>query len=241
MMSAVISGNLPALLIVVPLIGAPLCLLLRRRDLVLYTWGNASQIDRVRGVVAIKPSGIPYEKLTPDDMVVVDLDGRTVEGQFRPSSDTRTHLHLYRVFNSAGGITHTHSTYATAWAQAQQTIPCLGTTHADYAYGSIPCTAVMRDDQIARDYEQETGVQISDAFTGRDPSDTPMVIVAGHAPFTWGKDAAQSVYHAAVLEEIARMAYLTRAINPSIGSLKQSIVDKHFLRKHGKSAYYGQD
>ena len=213
---------------------------LHRRGLVLYTWGNVSQIDRERGVFAIKPSGVAYEKLQPDDMVVVDLDNTIVEGDLKPSSDTRTHTHLYRHFEAIGGITHTHSTYATAWAQAQLPIPCFGTTHADYAYGEIPCTAVMRNEQIERDYEEETGVQITEAFADRNPRETPMVIVAGHAPFTWGKDAAESVYHAVVLEEIARMAFLTRTIDPDRGPLKQEIVDKHYLRKHGKDAYYGQ-
>jgi L-ribulose-5-phosphate 4-epimerase len=213
---------------------------LNARGLVLYTWGNVSQLDRDRGVLAIKPSGVPYARLSADDMVVVDLDNRVVEGRLKPSSDTRTHTHLYRHFEAIGGVTHTHSTYATAWAQAQQPIPCFGTTHADYAYGAIPCTALLTDAQIGRDYEEETGVQITDAFAGRNPMETPMVVVAGHAPFAWGRDAAESVYHAVVLEEIARMAYLTKAIDPSRGPLKQSIVDKHYLRKHGKDAYYGQ-
>jgi len=213
---------------------------LHARGLVLYTWGNVSQLDQARGVLAIKPSGVPYERLTADDMVVVDLDNRRVEGKLNPSSDTRTHTHLYRHFPSIGGVTHTHSTYATAWAQAQQDIPCFGTTHADYAYGPIPCTRLMSDAQIERDYEEETGVQITDAFADRNPLEVPMVIVAGHAPFTWGKDAAQSVYHAVVLEEIARMAILTITIDPGRGPLKQEIVDKHHLRKHGKNAYYGQ-
>lgn len=213
---------------------------LHRRGLVLYTWGNVSQLDRDRGVLAIKPSGVPYETLAPDDMVVVDLDNERVEGKLNPSSDTRTHTHLYRHFPDIGGVTHTHSTYATAWAQAQQPIPCFGTTHADYAYGEIPCTAVMRNEQIERDYEEETGVQITEAFEGRNPVETPMVIVAGHAPFAWGRDAAESVYHAVVLEEIARMAILTKTIDPSRGPLKQEIVDKHYLRKHGKDSYYGQ-
>lgn len=213
---------------------------LHQRGLVLYTWGNVSQLDRDRGVFAIKPSGVPYERLTADDMVVVDLDNNKVEGDLKPSSDTRTHTHLYRHFDGIGGITHTHSTYATAWAQAQLEIPCYGTTHADYAYGAVPCTAVMTDEQVSRDYEEETGVQITEAFADRSPTETPMVIVAGHAPFAWGKDAADSVYHAVVLEEIARMAFLTKTINPSQGPLKQQIVDKHYLRKHGKDAYYGQ-
>lgn len=214
---------------------------LNTRGLVLYTWGNVSQVDRERGVIAIKPSGVPYERLTPDDIVVLDLDNNRVEGKLNPSSDTRTHTHLYRNFQEIGGVTHTHSTYATAWAQAQSDIPCFGTTHADYAYGAIPCTAVMTNEQIQRDYEEETGRQITDAFKDRNPKETPMVIVAGHAPFTWGKNAAESVYHAVVLEEIARMAYLTQAIDPSRGPLKQEIMDKHYQRKHGKTAYYGQN
>lgn len=213
---------------------------LHHRGLVLYTWGNVSQLDRDGGVFAIKPSGVPYGQLTADDMVVVDLDNRTVEGRLKPSSDTRTHTHLYRHFDAIGGVTHTHSTYATAWAQAQKDIPCFGTTHADYAYGPIPCTSVMRNDQINRDYEEETGVQITDVYANRNPLETPMVVVAGHAPFTWGKDAAEAVYHAAVLEEIARMALLTLTVNPAASPLKQEILDKHYLRKHGKEAYYGQ-
>jgi L-ribulose-5-phosphate 4-epimerase len=214
---------------------------LNRRGLVLYTWGNVSQIDRGRGVFAIKPSGVPYDKLAAADMVVVDMDNRTVEGKLKPSSDTRTHTHLYLHFEAIGGITHTHSTPATAWAQAQQGIPCFGTTHADYAYGDIPCTALMNNEQIERDYEEETGVQITDVFKKRNPLETPMVIVAGHAPFTWGKDAAEAVYHAVVLEEIARMAILSKTIRPSLAPLKQEIVDKHYRRKHGKNAYYGQN
>jgi L-ribulose-5-phosphate 4-epimerase len=213
---------------------------LHKRNLVVYTWGNVSQIDRDKGVVAIKPSGVAYEVMTPDDIVIVDLDNRIVEGKLRPSSDTKTHTYLYRHFDSIGGVTHTHSTYATAWAQTQQPIPCYGTTHADYAYGEIPCTAVMSDEQIERDYEEETGVQITDCFANRNPREVPMVIVAGHAPFTWGKNAAEAVYHAVVLEEIARMAYLTKTLAPETKPLKQGIVDKHYLRKHGKNAYYGQ-
>ncbi|WP_024462379.1 L-ribulose-5-phosphate 4-epimerase AraD [Marinimicrobium sp. LS-A18] len=214
---------------------------LHHRKLVVYTWGNVSQIDRDKGVVAIKPSGVAYEDMKVDDIVVVDLDNNVVEGKMRPSSDTKTHTHLYRHFESVGGVTHTHSTYATAWAQAQQPIPCYGTTHADYAYGDIPVTAVMSDEQIKRDYEEETGVQITDCFKDRSPVETPMCIIAGHAPFTWGKDAAQSVYHAVVLEEMAKMAYLTRTLRPDVQPLKQAIIDKHYLRKHGKNAYYGQN
>lgn len=214
---------------------------LHHRNLVVYTWGNVSQVDRDRGVVAIKPSGVAYEDMQVDDIVVVDLENKVVEGKMRPSSDTKTHTHLYRHFDSIGGVTHTHSTYATAWAQAQESIPCLGTTHADYAYGAIPCTAVMSDAQIERDYEEETGVQITDCFKDKNPVETPMVIIAGHAPFTWGKSAAQSVYHAVILEEIAKMAYLTRTLKQDVQPLKQGILNKHYLRKHGKDAYYGQN
>ncbi|MBN1377822.1 MAG: L-ribulose-5-phosphate 4-epimerase [Gammaproteobacteria bacterium] len=213
---------------------------LQLRNLVIYTFGNVSQLDRDKGVFAIKPSGVSYDQLTVDDMVLVDLENNIVDGKLRPSSDTKTHTHLYRRFDSIGGITHTHSTYATAWAQAQTAIPCLGTTHADFSYGEIPCTAIMTDEQITRDYEEETGVQITECFKNKNPDEIPMVIVAGHAPFTWGKDAAQSVYHAVVLEEIAKIAYLTKTINQDIQPLKQSIIDKHYLRKHGKNAYYGQ-
>jgi len=213
---------------------------LQRRNLVVYTWGNVSQIDRARGVIAIKPSGVSYAVMKPEDIVIVDLENTIVEGNMRPSSDTKTHTHLYRHFESIGGVTHTHSTYATAWAQTQQAIPCYGTTHADYAYGEIPCTAVMSDEQIARDYEEETGVQITDCFKARNPNEVPMVIVAGHAPFTWGKNGADAVYHAVILEEIARMAYLTKTLQQDTPPLKQGIVDKHYLRKHGKNAYYGQ-
>lgn len=214
---------------------------LQKRNLVVYTFGNVSQVDRSKGVIAIKPSGVSYDQLAVDDIVVVDLENTIVEGKMRPSSDTKTHTHLYRNFESIGGVTHTHSTYATAWAQAQLAIPCLGTTHADFVYGEIPCTAVMTDEQIKRDYEEETGVQITDCFKERSPDEAPMVIVAGHAPFTWGKDAAKSVYHAVLLEEIARMAYLTKTLHQGVGPLKQAIIDKHYLRKHGKNAYYGQN
>jgi L-ribulose-5-phosphate 4-epimerase len=213
---------------------------LNRRNLVVYTWGNVSQIDRSKGVIAIKPSGVSYEVMTAEDIVIVDLENKIVEGKMRPSSDTKTHTHLYRHFETIGGVTHTHSTYATAWAQTQQAIPCYGTTHADYAYGEIPCTAVMTDEQIERDYEEETGVQITDCFKDRSPIEVPMVIVAGHAPFTWGKNGADAVYHAVILEEIARMAYLTKTLQQNTPPLKQGIVDKHYLRKHGKNAYYGQ-
>ncbi|TKB43831.1 L-ribulose-5-phosphate 4-epimerase [Thalassotalea mangrovi] len=213
---------------------------LQHRNLVTYTFGNVSQIDRDRAVVAIKPSGVPYEALKAEDIVIVDLENKVVDGKFNPSSDTKTHTYLYRQWSDIGGITHTHSTYATAWAQAQLAIPCLGTTQADYVFGEIPCAPVMTDARINGDYEEETGAQIVDCFAGRDPNESPMVIVAGHAPFTWGKDAAKSVYHAVLLEEIAKMAYLTKTLNPAISPLKQGLVDKHYLRKNGKNAYYGQ-
>jgi L-ribulose-5-phosphate 4-epimerase len=213
---------------------------LQTRNLVVYTFGNVSQIDRDAGVIAIKPSGVSYADMQVDDMVIVDLDNKIVEGSMRPSSDTKTHTHLYRHFADIGGVTHTHSTYATAWAQAKLSIPCLGTTHADFVFGEIPCTAEMSDEQISRDYEEETGVQITDCFKQRSPNEAPMVIVAGHAPFTWGKDAAKSVYHAVILEEIAKMAYLTRTLNPTGSLLSSAILNKHYQRKHGSGAYYGQ-
>jgi len=213
---------------------------LQKRGLVIYTFGNVSQIDRAKGVIAIKPSGVAYEQMSADDMVIVDLDNNIVEGSLRPSSDTKTHTHLYRHFADIGGVTHTHSTYATAWAQAKLPIPCLGTTHADFVYGEVPCTAEMSLEQVQRDYEEETGVQIIRCFAELDPNAAPMVVVAGHAPFTWGKDAAKSVYHAVILEEIARMAYLTRTLAPQGDVLARAVMDKHYFRKHGKNAYYGQ-
>jgi L-ribulose-5-phosphate 4-epimerase len=213
---------------------------LQTRKLVLYTFGNVSQIDRDKGVIAIKPSGVSYDAMRPEDMVVVDLENNIVEGTMRPSSDTKTHVHLYNHFPTIGGVTHTHSTYATAWAQAKRSIPCYGTTHADFVYGEVPCTYVMTDEQVERDYEEETGVQITDRFKDLDPDSVPMVLVAGHAPFTWGKDAAKSVYHAVILEELARMAQLTESIAHKAESLKQAILDKHYFRKHGANAYYGQ-
>ena len=215
---------------------------LERRGLVIYTFGNVSQIDRNLGVIAIKPSGVDYAKMKSEDMVIVDLDNHIIEGTYRPSSDTKTHTHLYKNFQSIGGITHTHSTYATAWAQAQQHIPCYGTTHADYVNGEIPCTAVMSDEQIQLDYEEQTGVQITTTLQGKNPMEIPMILVAGHAPFTWGINASESVVYSVILEELAKMAYLTRQLNPISAQkcLKQSLLDKHFQRKHGPKAYYGQ-
>jgi len=211
-----------------------------RRGLALYTFGNVSAFDPGAGVLAIKPSGVPYEELTPDAMVVVDLEGAVVEGTRRPSSDTRTHLVLYRHFRGIGGIAHTHSTYATGWAQARSPIPIYGTTHADHLAEAVPCTDVMSDAAVEGDYETETGHQILACFRDRDPLHTPMVLVAGHGPFTWGDTAQAAVYHAAVLEELATMAFVTRLVAPGAPVLPERIVRKHFERKHGKDAYYGQ-
>ncbi len=211
-----------------------------RRGLAIYTFGNVSALDVERGVFAIKPSGVAYESLTAADMVVVDLDGNVVDSALRPSSDTKTHAALYRAFRGIGGIVHTHSTYATAWAQAGMPIPIYGTTHADHLAEDVPCTALMTADAVRGDYEAETGAQIIDCFRTRDPRKTPMVLVAGHAPFTWGKTAEKAVYHAVVLEELAKMAFITRTLDPHAGPLPHYMVQKHFERKHGKSAYYGQ-
>lgn len=210
------------------------------RGLVLYTFGNVSAVDRDRGVLAIKPSGVPYDVLKPEDMVVLDLDNRVVDGSLNPSSDTRTHSLLYRAFSEIGGVVHTHSTYATAWAQAQRAIPIYGTTHADHLAGDVPCTEIMEDAAIERDYEEETGNQILYAFKKLNYKEVQMVLVAGHGPFTWGDSAAKAVYNAVVLEELARMACLTERINPDANRLKQSLIDKHYDRKHGKNATYGQ-
>ena len=211
-----------------------------RRGLAIYTFGNVSAFDAGRAVFAIKPSGVAYESLTAADMVVVDLDAKVVEGTLRPSSDTRTHAALYRSFQGVGGIVHTHSTYATAWAQACMPIPLYGTTHADHLAEDVPCTAVMTAEAVRGDYEAETGAQIIDCFRTRDPRQTPMVLVAGHAPFTWGATADKAVYHAVVLEELAKMASITRALDPHAARLPDYLVRKHFERKHGKGAYYGQ-
>lgn len=216
---------------------------LPRRNLVTFTWGNVSGIDREKGLVVIKPSGVEYDELKPEDLVVVDLyTGETVEGVLRPSSDTKTHLELYKAFPQLGGIVHTHSPYAVAWAQAGEDIPCYGTTHADYFYGSIPCARHLSHEELDEDYEKGTGTVIIETFRNRgiDPVAAPGVICHSHGPFTWGKDPAQAVYHAVVLEEVAKMALLTRQVDPNAAPAPQRIQDKHYTRKHGPNAYYGQ-
>lgn len=211
-----------------------------RRGLAIYTFGNVSAFDAARGVFAIKPSGVAYENLTAADMVVLSIDANIVEGHLRPSSDTKTHAALYRAFPGIGGIVHTHSTYASAWAQACLPIPLLGTTHADHLEEDVPCTELMTAEAVEGDYEAETGSQIIDCFLTRDPLRTPMVLVAGHGPFAWGKTADKAVYHAVVLEELAKTALITLTLDPRASRLPEHLVRKHFERKHGKSAYYGQ-
>lgn len=215
---------------------------LTRKGLVTYTWGNASGIDRETGYFVIKPSGVEYEKLTPDDMVVMDLNGDKIEGDYRPSSDTATHLELYRRYPEIGGIVHTHSAEATAWAQAGRSIPLYGTTHADYFYGAIPCARNLTPQEIAGAYEKNTGLVIIETFEkmGLNPVHTPGVLCKNHGPFTWGKDAAEAVYNAVVLEEVAKMATRTEMINPKVQTAPDCLKDKHFFRKHGENAYYGQ-
>jgi L-ribulose-5-phosphate 4-epimerase len=211
-----------------------------RRGLVLYTFGNASGIDRKEGLVAIKPSGVPYESMKPEDLVVVDLSGKTVEGNLRPSSDLPTHLILYKAFEGIGGVAHTHSRFATAWAQAAREIPCFGTTHADYFYGPIPVTRALTPKQIRDDYEVNTGHAIVRRFAKLNPLHMPGVLVAGHAPFCWGVSAAEAAHAAVIVEEIAAMATATVSANPKARAISKHLHDKHFLRKHGASAYYGQ-
>lgn len=210
--------------------------------LVLFTFGNVSAADRGMGVFAIKPSGVPYKDLSPDKMVIVDFDGKTVEGNLRPSSDTKTHAVLYKHWENIGGIVHTHSTYATAWAQSQRDIPIFGTTHADHNTVDIPCAPPMSDEMIKGDYEYETGFQIMDCLKQRGMSyeEIEMILVGNHAPFTWGKNADKAVYNSAVLEEVAKMAYLTEQIRKDAPRLKDALITKHFERKHGPDSYYGQ-
>ncbi len=215
---------------------------LPKLGLVLFTFGNVSAADRNLGVFAIKPSGVPYEELTPDSMVIVDFDGKVVKGKFLPSSDTKTHAVLYKQWENIAGIAHTHSIYATAWAQAQKDIPIFGTTHADHNRVNIPCALPMSDEMIKGDYEYETGFQITNCFKERGLSyeEVEMILVGNHAPFTWGKTAAKAVYNSAVLENIAQMALLTKQINPDAAQLKDALIKKHFERKHGPDSYYGQ-
>lgn len=212
---------------------------LTKNNLVTLTWGNVSEIDRAQGLVVIKPSGLEYEKMTPADMVVVDLNGNTVEGKWRPSSDLPTHLELYRGFESIGGVTHTHSRWATVFAQAGQPIPALGTTHADTFYGKVPCTRRLTAAEIQGDYEKATGTVLLEAFQGKDPMAIPGALVYSHGPFTWGKNAQHSVENAIVLEEVAMMAWHTLGLNAA-AALQQELADKHYFRKHGANAYYGQ-
>ena len=211
-----------------------------RRGLVLYTFGNASGIDREQGLVAIKPSGVPYEKLTADDMVISDMSGKIIGGSLKPSSDLDTHLELYRAFPAIGGVVHTHSEFATAWAQAGREIPAYGTTHADYFYGPVPLTETLTDEEAAGDYVLNTGKAIVRRFRGLDPLAMPGVLVAGHAPFAWGKDAMEAAYHAVVLESVARIAFYTATLNRDCGGISQALLDRHHFRKHGAKATYGQ-
>jgi L-ribulose-5-phosphate 4-epimerase len=213
---------------------------LNRQKLTIYSWGNVSGIDRQAGIVAIKPSGVSYDELNPDKMVLLDLDANIIEGNLRPSSDTPTHLELYRNFKTIGGVCHAHSTNATMWAQACREIPCFGTTHADYFYGPIPVTEVMKVNEIKSDYELNTGKTIVKRFAGTNPIEMPAVLVANHGPFTWGKTPADAVEAAVVLEQIAAMALGTVNINPNQSQINKALLDKHYLRKHGKNAYYGQ-
>ena len=215
---------------------------LPKRKLITYTWGNVSGIDRETGYFVIKPSGVDYDELKPEDMVVMDLEGNKIEGRYKPSSDTATHLELYKAFPKIGGIVHTHSTYAVGWAQAARSVPLYGTTHADHLAADIPCTEFMPDERIANDYETETGLQIVECFRQKhlNPDEIPMALVAGHGPFTWGTTAAKALYNAKVLEELCRMALVTEQVNPAAARLKEALIEKHYNRKHGKNAYYGQ-
>ena len=210
-----------------------------RHGLVLFTWGNVSAIDRESGLVVIKPSGVSYDDMKPEDMVVADLDGKVVEGRLNPSSDTPTHVVLYKAFPQAGGVVHTHSTYATSWAQAGLDIPNIGTTHADYFHDAVPCTPDMTESEVKGEYELETGNVIVRRFEGLNPVHTPGVLVKNHGPFTWGKDADEAVYNAVVLEQVAKMASISFGINPAL-TMNPLLIEKHFSRKHGPGAYYGQ-
>ncbi len=213
---------------------------LPRQGVVIYNFGNVSAIDRDEGIIAIKPSGVMYDVLKPEDMVILDLDGRVIEGDLKPSSDTKTHLVLYNNFPTIGGVVHTHSTYAVSWSQAARPLPVYGTTHADQTHLDIPCTDFMTDEMIQGDYEYETGMQILKAFENLSYEEVQMVLVAGHGPFTWGATPEKAVFNAVVLEALAEMAILTEQINPHVTRLKESLIQKHYQRKHGPNAYYGQ-
>lgn len=210
-----------------------------KHNLVIFTWGNVSQIDRSKGLVVIKPSGVSYDHMTARDMVVVDLDGNVVEGELNPSSDMPTHLEIYKAFVDVVGVAHTHSTYATAWAQARREIPVLGTTHADYFYGAVPCTREMTEAEVMVDYEKQTGKVIVEEFEGRNPMHTPGVLVSNHGSFTWGRDALDAVHNSVVLEEAAKMAFISQQLNPRM-QMNDLLTEKHYNRKHGENAYYGQ-
>lgn len=218
-------------------------MLLPKYGLVTFTWGNVSEIDSDRKYFVIKPSGVDYEKLSPENMVVMDLEGNVVEGKYRPSSDTPTHMEIYKAFPEIGGIVHTHSSYATSWAQTGRSIPCYGTTHADYFYGDIPCVRCLTKDEIEENYEANTGRLIVNSFREmkKDPKATPGVLCKNHGPFSFGKDAAEAVHNAVVLEEVAKMAYRSEIINPEVKTAPRELQDKHYFRKHGAGAYYGQN
>ena len=213
------------------------------RNLVIYTWGNVSGIDRESGLFAIKPSGVDYDIMKFDDMVVLDLEGNKKEGKYKPSSDTATHIELYKAFSEIGAVVHTHSSYATSWAQARKDIKAFGTTHADYFYGDIPCARALTKEEIESDYEKNTGLVIIETLKERkiNPMDIPGIILSSHGPFAWGKDVHNAVHNAVVLEEVAKMAYRTIQINPEITRVEQYLLDKHYFRKHGKNSYYGQN
>ena len=215
-------------------------LLLPKYDLVTFTWGNVSGIDRKSGLMVIKPSGVSYSGMRPEDMVVTDLEGKVVEGKWKPSSDTATHIELYKAFPDCGGVVHTHSRWATTFAQAGRGIPAMGTTHADYFYGEIPCTRPMTEEEIRGEYEKETGKVIVETFAGLDPAAVPGVLVNSHGPFAWGTDPMNAVHNAVVMEEIAFMDWHAMVLDPSRGPMQQALLDRHYLRKHGKNAYYGQ-
>ncbi|MBQ6889254.1 MAG: L-ribulose-5-phosphate 4-epimerase [Lachnospiraceae bacterium] len=214
---------------------------LQKYKLITFTWGNVSGIDRKKGLFVIKPSGVAYDVLSPKDMVVMDLEGNKVEGDFNPSSDTATHLELYKAFPEIGGVVHTHSAWATSWAQAGRNIPCYGTTHADYFYGEIPCVRCLTKEEIEDGYEKNTGKLIVDYFKDKEIMAVPAVLCKNHGPFTWGKDACEAVHNAVVLEEVAKMAARCEQINPQVKQMSQELRDKHYFRKHGKNAYYGQN